>query len=287
MLATNGKTVVQKLSGSLRRVFPACQMPAQAVAFNMFLAFFPMLLFALGVLNVSEWVKGADSELPDAVRLVLPTDSARLVLDYLVRRGVHPWNWMFLGLGGMLLAGTQVMIGLMEGFRLIVGDADIAGFWQRQRRAGLLLCLSIAPFLAASVLSVFGRQFRNWLILELGAPNLLRSIGVLIYAGSVLALCYCVMLIIYRLGKPPRCAWTSIAPGAFLATVLWWVVDVSLGFYFQQVPYGVIYGGLAAAIGLLIWMYLSAVVIFVGAAYNVECSSVSSALQCPRPSEVP
>jgi membrane protein len=35
-------------------------------------------------------------------------------------------------------------------------------------------------------------------------------------------------------------------------------------------PYDVVYGGLAAAIGLLIWMYLTAVVVLLGAAYNAE-----------------
>jgi len=35
-------------------------------------------------------------------------------------------------------------------------------------------------------------------------------------------------------------------------------------------PYGMIYGGLAAVIGLLIWMELSTVIIFLGAAWNAE-----------------
>jgi uncharacterized BrkB/YihY/UPF0761 family membrane protein len=36
------------------------------------------------------------------------------------------------------------------------------------------------------------------------------------------------------------------------------------------VPYSIVYGGLAAVIGLLIWMQLSAVIIFLGAAWNAE-----------------
>jgi uncharacterized BrkB/YihY/UPF0761 family membrane protein len=36
------------------------------------------------------------------------------------------------------------------------------------------------------------------------------------------------------------------------------------------VPYSVGYGGLAAVIGLIIWMQLSAVIIFLGAAWNAE-----------------
>jgi membrane protein len=38
----------------------------------------------------------------------------------------------------------------------------------------------------------------------------------------------------------------------------------------RKMPYDVVYGGLAAAIGLLIWMYLTALVVLLGAAYNAE-----------------
>ena len=62
----------------------------------------------------------------------------------------------------------------------------------------------------------------------------------------------------------------NVLPGAMLATLLWWVVDVVFGVYVRRVPYGVVYGGLAAVIGLIIWMQLSAVIIFLGAAWNAE-----------------
>jgi uncharacterized BrkB/YihY/UPF0761 family membrane protein len=32
----------------------------------------------------------------------------------------------------------------------------------------------------------------------------------------------------------------------------------------------VVYGGLAAAIGLILWMYVTAMVVLLGAAYNAE-----------------
>jgi uncharacterized BrkB/YihY/UPF0761 family membrane protein len=51
---------------------------------------------------------------------------------------------------------------------------------------------------------------------------------------------------------------------------LWWLVDVLFGIYVRRVPYSVVYGGLAAVIGLIIWMQLSAVIIFLGAGWNAE-----------------
>ena len=46
-------------------------------------------------------------------------------------------------------------------------------------------------------------------------------------------------------------------PERMVATLLWWLANVLFGFYVRQVPYSVVYGGLAAVIGLLIWMQVS------------------------------
>ncbi|MBI3484995.1 MAG: YihY/virulence factor BrkB family protein, partial [Acidobacteria bacterium] len=43
--------------------------------------------------------------------------------------------------------------------------------------------------------------------------------------------------------------------------------------YMSHVPYGLVYGGLAAAIGLLVWMNLCALIVLLGAAYNAEALS--------------
>jgi len=51
---------------------------------------------------------------------------------------------------------------------------------------------------------------------------------------------------------------------------LWWLTNAVFGFYVRRVPYNLVYGGLAAVIGLLVWMQISAVIVFFGAAWNAE-----------------
>ena len=47
----------------------------------------------------------------------------------------------------------------------------------------------------------------------------------------------------------------------------------------RKMPYDFVYRGLAAAIGLLLWMFLTAVVVFIGAAYNAEVRETVEAEQ--------
>jgi membrane protein len=66
----------------------------------------------------------------------------------------------------------------------------------------------------------------------------------------------------------------GVLPGAMAATGLWWLADIIFGLYVRRVPYNVVYGGLAAVIGLLIWMQISAVIVFLGASWNAESAEM-------------
>src|SRR5712692_10453240 len=194
-------TLAQKLRKAMRRVFPGCVMHAQAVAFNMFLAFFPMLLFALGLINATGWVQSEGRELPERLNAILPPGSERLILEYMIRHGAHSSSLIWLGLGGTLLAGTQVMIGLMDGFRIIASDSNRPPFWSRQLRALLLLCLSIVPGVAAVTVTVFARQLRTWMVAEFGLPHGMRIFAFIIFVVVELLLALGVLAIVYYVGR--------------------------------------------------------------------------------------
>ncbi len=150
------------------RVFPRCSMISQAIAFNLFLAFFPTLLIAVALATSPV---GAGTNLFDLISDLtsfLPPGSQQIVSEFLVKRGPDAWKWALLGLGGMLLAGTQVMKLLMEGIHIIYGDRERPGFLARQLRALALLVLTFAPLLLAAILGVFGRPLRHLIGSALG-----------------------------------------------------------------------------------------------------------------------
>src|SRR5690348_8137039 len=128
--------IAKKLFRTLARVIPQCGMVSQAVAFNMFLAFFPSLLVALGLMSSSLRGKSGQ-ELVARLSAILPPGSWPLASEFLVRQEVNPWNWVLLGWVGTLLVGSQVMKLIMEGIHLIYGDGERHSFLGRQLR-GLL-----------------------------------------------------------------------------------------------------------------------------------------------------
>src|SRR5450759_284723 len=130
---------LQRFYRALLRVVPSCITLTQAVAFNMFLAFSPMILVVLGAAAGSAAFRQALQGIIDRLRIVLPPGTLSILNNVLSRNSTQSWQWILLGLGGTLLAGTQMMKLLMEGFRTVYRDQNQLSAVSRHVRA--LLCL--------------------------------------------------------------------------------------------------------------------------------------------------
>ena len=274
--------LAKRALGMFGRVFPRCNMIAQAIAFNLFLAFFPTLLIAVGLATSPIGGRTSLLDLITDLTSFLPPGSQQIVSEFLIKRGPQAWKWALVGGTGTVLAGAQVMKLLMEGIHIIYADRERPSFVRRQIRAVLLLLLTIAPLLAAAILGVFGRPLRRWLAAELGKSSSVEALWAFFFHGVALVLAMIAVTIIYRWARPREGSLRNVLPGAIIATFLWWIADLGFGFYVRKMPYGVIYGGLAAVIGLLIWMELSTVIIFLGAAWNAESAERAGSLRGGR-----
>lgn len=256
--------------GMFARVFPRCSMISQAIAYNLFVAFFPALLVAVGFATSRI---GGRTSLLDLIRDLtefLPPGSQSLVSEFLVKRVPDAWKLALLGWTGTLLAGSQVMKLVMEGIHVIYGDQERPGYLHRQFRGLLLLLVTFAPLVGATILGVLGKPLRHWLAREIGNRVEVHEWWTYFFPLAAMVLAMMALTVIYRVARPAEATLRNVLPGAMLATLFWWLVDVLFGWYVRRVPYSIVYGGLAAVVGLLIWMQLSAVIIFLGAAWNAE-----------------
>jgi len=269
------------------RLFPACLTQAQAVAFNMFLAFFPMLVLALGMLNKTVWFQIGARQIVRRLHSILPPGSQQVVADFLGQQTTHPWRWTLLGLIGTLLAGAQVMKLMMDGFRMAHRDPVPVGFWSREMRALVLLCGVIVPWLATAGLMVFGKQLRAWVVRHYGLSPMFRWVWGAGLSAAALAMGVLVLAVAYRLGRRKADGWREVLPGAALATLLWWAANAAFGFFVRHMRYSVVYGGLAAAVGLLLWMQLTTMIVFFGAAFNAELLARAPRRPWERPQRAP
>jgi membrane protein len=106
--------------------------------------------------------------------------------------------------------------------------------------------------------------------LELGALGSL--LGTVIPGAIAFVMVYAAIAVVYRFGpsRPPA-GWRWITPGAVAAAIVWLIASVGFSFYLSNFSnYDATYGTLGTAIGLLIWLYISAFIVIVGADVNAE-----------------
>lgn len=113
------------------------------------------------------------------------------------------------------------------------------------------------------------------------SPNLLAWIGIpgkyiIVYQlarwSVLIAFATLAIAILYRYGPSRRKArWHWVTGGAFIATVLWIVITAAFSFYVANfATYNETYGSLGAVVILLMWLWLSALVILTGGILDAE-----------------
>jgi membrane protein len=105
-------------------------------------------------------------------------------------------------------------------------------------------------------------------------PNQVTFLSEL-YWPTVVLLSIAFLTSLYHLSVPVRTSWRYDVPGATLALLMWIIGSYLLRWTLQHVVGGTsIYGPLAAPIAVLLWLYMTAFAVLVGAALNAAFERV-------------
>src|SRR5271165_1435749 len=229
---------------------------AKGAAFSAIFTLFPAVLLVASVLSESHTTAAFIREIGHAVGRILPEGTRASVLQYF--SGTKPASVRFLMTiaATTLWTGSGVMISWMEGFRNAYQMPKVWGL-VKERMISFLL--------------VFGNQIEAWIVYHVGhelGPYVLGLWTALRWIIATLT-SIAVIGLIYHHGVPRTQPWHRVLPGSALATVLWFASTLVFGFYLRYFAnYDVIYGSVATAIALLLWLYIVSMVVLIGAEFN-------------------
>jgi membrane protein len=244
---------------------------AKGAAFSAIFTLFPAVLLTASALSESHTTAAFIREIGHAVGRILPEGTRASVLQYFSATKPVDVKSLITIAAITLWTGSGVMISWMEGFRNAYQMPKIWGLVQERMIAFLLVVLAGVPMVFASFLLVFGNQIEAWIAYHLGhelGPYVLGLWTALRWIIAALT-SIAVIALIYHHGVPRTQPWHRVLPGASLATVLWFASTLVFGFYLRHFAnYNVIYGSVATAIALLIWLYIVSMVVLIGAEFN-------------------
>ncbi len=137
----------------------------------------------------------------------------------------------------------------------------------------IIIISAVFMQLVLSLFSIIQKSIANSQIEQITHPitlDIWRLLGFPIALGMV-AIAFG---LIYRFGTSGWRKGTPIMPGAILAAISWAIVSVLFRIYVAQIGlYNKIYGTVGTVIVLMLWLYLSSLVMLLGAQFNVIIAS--------------
>jgi membrane protein len=213
----------------------------------------------------------------DMMSGAVPPDVVEIVRQQLV--GLSQGNQggiMTFGVIAALWSSSAAMVALIDSLNRSY-DVEDARPWWKQRLTAILLTLGVAVFILASfALVVAGPQLAGSLADNFGLGGVFEWGWEILQWPVVFVLVAIAFGLIYYFAPDVDQDFVFLTPGSVLATVLWLVG--SLGFRFYVVNFGSYnetYGTIGGVMVLLLWLYISGLVVILGAEMNAEIEHAS------------
>jgi membrane protein len=179
--------------------------------------------------------------------------------------------------GGLLSFGivlslwsvSAVVFALTEALNTAYGVEET-----RSRRKRFAFALVFGPFLAlafivACGLMLIGPRVAGGLAGLAGLDEAWVALWAWLRFPVALVLLAAVLSVVYRFVPDTNRSFWSGTPGALFAVIAWAIASLGFSFYLANFAYrGLTYGSLGTAVGLLVYLYLSALVVLLGAEIN-------------------
>jgi membrane protein len=241
---------------------------AAAIAFWAFFSVFPLLIGVFSLAGYFLESAEVQSRISEVVGNLLPGSAAfvRDNLEAVVRyRGAMTW----VGILGLLWTAGK---GFGAISRAVNQTLEI-------KRPHSIVVSKFRHFLMAVAVSILivvsiGISVVVEIILE---PAFLTRLGLdpievprLRSWAMTFVMAFLIFGLIYKMAPYVKVAWRQVLPGALLAAVLFELLKAAFLFYLDRIAhFEAVYGSLSSIIVLLLWLYVSALILVLGAEYNI------------------
>ena len=257
---------------TVREIFDDnCPGLAAQLAFYLFLALFPALLFLVSLLaylpveaTLPAMLARLDAVLPEDVLAIIRGELEKLTQGD--RRSL-----LTFAIAGAVWSSSSALTAVISTLNRAY-DIEEWRPWWKTRLIAIALSIALAVFtVAAMALVVGGRELAAVVASWLGAGLLFEQIWSYVQWAIAFLLVVFAVDLVYYFAPNADTRWVWISPGSLLATALWLVASLGFKLYLQHVSnFAVVYGAIGSVIVLLLWFYLSGFAILVGAELNSE-----------------
>ena len=249
---------------------------ASALAYQMLFSLFPFILFLIaliGFLHLPDFF----SWLRLQSELVLPPQALESVNPVIDQLQQSKGGLLSVGIVIALYtasAGVRLMMSAMNAAYDVVEGRPV---WKRFPLSIVYTVGIAGMLLVAAALMVLGPQVMGWIAAQVGLEEFIVTLWTIARWPVIVILMMVAVALIYYVMPDVKQEFRFITPGSVLAVVVWIIASLGFAFYVKTFAnYNAMYGSIGAIIVLLLYFYISAAVLLLGAEMNAVIEHMSS-----------
>ncbi|EID42906.1 YihY/virulence factor BrkB family protein [Parageobacillus thermoglucosidasius] len=237
------------------------------LAYYFLLSLFPFLIFLITLLA---YLPIPHEDLLSVIRQYAPKEAIHLV-EANVHRVMDEQNGRLLSLSiiGAIWSASNGMNAIVRAFNRAYDVVENRPFLVARGMSVLLTLGMIVVIIVALVLPVFGKMIGLFLFSAFGFSATFLTIwnAMRWVISSLILFAVFTTLYYFAPNKKLRCA--NVVRGAIFATIGWIITSLAFSYYVNHFAhYAAMYGSLGGMIILMVWFYLSGMIIVLGGEMN-------------------
>lgn len=265
----------------LRRTFREaldddCLGMAAQLSYYFFFALFPSLLFLLAIASYFP----IDTLIDDMFRMlggIAPAEILAIMTEQILKiSDGEQGGLLTLGILLALWSSSAAMTGII-GTLNTAYDIEESRPWWKVRLTAMGLTVGIALFILVSfALILVGPTLAQWIADTTALGNVFVWTWMILQWPLVFLLASSGIGIVYYFAPDAEQDWVWLTPGSIFATLLWLAASLGFKLYIANMSsYTETYGAIGAVMILMLWFYISGLVLLVGAEMNAEIEHAS------------
>jgi membrane protein len=254
-----------------------------ALSYYFLFALFPALLFLTSLLGLLPTPDLMD-RLMEYLGRALPGDAASLISKTLGEIvGGARGGLLSIGALTALWSASGAMASLINTLNVAYDVQEARPWWKRRLLSvGLTIAFSVL-LICAMIALVFGGTIGQALGNFVGLGDVALTVwNIVQWPLAVFFVMLGIAVVYYAAPAVEHRKWYWVTPGSLFAVVAWVAMSLGLRFYVSNFGnYNATYGSIGGVILLMLWLYLTGVVVLVGAEINSEIEAAAARRGAP------